>query len=174
MRQETHLALCTLLSILAMIGLLATTAAGQPAGQQLSQPWPAPSQAEAPAPEAATPTAESWTFTNPFGTLKLPKPKMPQFQWRPAFSPTPETSPGFLDGPVGRIKSATRGAAQRTRTAWNSTVEKLKFGGGQGSGGQPSSEPGFFARMFGGDPEPEGARTVTEFLAQERPGAERR
>ncbi|MEM6798426.1 MAG: hypothetical protein AAF589_02840 [Planctomycetota bacterium] len=146
---------------------------GSAMAQQATPPWAPPAGQAAPAEAAAEPETEGgdWLMTSPMVNVGWPEIKMPKVDWTPGWAKTEPGQPGFLEGQMIKLKNAAQGAAQRTRTAWNKTVERMKIGGG---GDSVPGQPGFFARMFGASPEPQGAQTVQEFLAQERPGTQRR
>ena len=165
------------------LGVTAPTAA------QNATPWsPAAGSATAPAvgpaatttpsmgsavPPAAEAEKEGWLMTTPFANVSWPEIKMPKIAWK---KPAQEGQPGFFAGQVDKVKTASRGFAQRTKLAWNKTVDKLKITG-RGRAGQNGSgdeEPGFFARMFGPQESQTGPQTVPEFLAQDRPSTKRR
>ena len=137
--------------------------------QQATPPW-ADSQSASPTAEADSESG-NWLLTSPLVNVGWPELKMPKLSWNSMGAPRQEGQPGFLEGQVAKIRTAARGAAHRTRSAWNKTVERIKIGGG---GDQVPGQPGFFARMFGSQQQDRGPQTVPEFLAQKRPGTETR
>ncbi|MEM6331170.1 MAG: hypothetical protein AAF790_13095 [Planctomycetota bacterium] len=140
-----------------------------PAAPSPATPYPAPGMPAAPEADG-----DGWLMRSPFFNVGWPEIKMPKLAWKPMWGPSEDGQPGFLATRVAKVKGAVAGAAQRTRLAWNKTVDRFKLSGGQPrAGGSGAGEPGFFARLFTPEP-PRGPLTTTEFLAQERPGAQRR
>jgi len=158
--------------LLATLALLLSCATNYVHAQE-STPWPPISPPTAPVAGAseAAPAAEKegWLMTTPFANVSWPEIKMPRIAWKSA--PDAEGQPGFFAGQMNKVRTASRGFAQRTKTAWNKTVDKIKITGGKRSGEQ---KPGFFARLFGPDTSQTGPQTVPEFLAQDRPSTKRR
>lgn len=110
---------------------------------------------------------------SPWFKLGWPKVSMPELSWKPwGNDAAPDAAPG--GNPVAetldRVSSASGRAASAVRDGWGSMLSKLPFGPGSAPPGTNAgrNEPGFFSRMFGPQ-EPQGAQTVAEFLAQERP-----
>ena len=114
-----------------------------------------------------------------------PNVHLPEIRWRPLWSRQGDPQQGVFNAPIDRVRAAGRNTAQATRTAWNGTVDKFKWGGTsardeqfarrqqqlqqQAASGQ--QQPGFWNRLFGTEPEePEGPKTVVEWMAQDRPG----
>lgn len=112
---------------------------------------------------------------------------LPEIKWRPLWSRPGDPQQGVLNGPVDRVRAAGRNTVASARGAWNGTVDKFKWGGTtareeqyarrqeqmrqqQANGGQ--QQPGFWDRLFGTEQpeEPDGPKTVVEWMAQERPG----
>lgn len=158
-------------------GAVEPASATQPAFGAVPAPPAMPaSQPTTPANAAAdAPLADGenkWMITSPFANIGWPEIKMPEMNWKPWGGGQPADPKASASGPLTTVRNMTQSAAQRTRSAWNSTVERFKFTGGAQRPAPGRDEPGFFARMFGGA-EPEGPQTVPEFLAQERPGSVR-
>jgi hypothetical protein len=115
-----------------------------------------------------------------------PNVHLPEIKWRPLWSRPGDPQQGVLNGPIDRVRAAGRNSVASARGAWNGTVDKFKWGGTtardqqyaqrqqqlrqqQASNGQ--QQPGFWDRLFGKEPEePDGPKTVVEWMAQERPG----
>jgi hypothetical protein len=111
---------------------------------------------------------------------------LPEVKWRPLWSRPGDPQQGLLNGPVDRVRAAGRNTVASARGAWNGTVDKFKWGGTtareeqyarrqeqmrqqQANSGQ--QQPGFWDRLLGKEPEePDGPKTVVEWMAQERPG----
>lgn len=155
---------------LAAIGLLsvASLAFAQQAAPVAKAPAAGPVQGLPQAdPTAGAPGEEAkqgWLLSTPLVDVPWPQVKMPTLNWKTASAePTGEQK----QGPITRMSQATRSAAQRTRTAWNSTIEKMKIGPFRSK--QGGQEPSFFAKWFGGEEEPQRAETVAEFIGQDRP-----
>ncbi|MEN1681401.1 MAG: hypothetical protein AAGJ46_17600 [Planctomycetota bacterium] len=134
-------------------------------------PAPGLPQATAPA-DGEGKGGRGWMVTSPLANVSWPEVKMPKLHWKPGWGggASPEATPTV--GPLDKVRTMTKGAAQRTRAAWNKTVEKLKWRSEPSPAG--ASQPGFFSRMFSPSPQSSGPETVPEFLAQERPGSVRR
>ncbi|MEM9186243.1 MAG: hypothetical protein AAGB00_07065 [Planctomycetota bacterium] len=152
-------------------------APGQPAFGAVPPP-PALPAAQPSAPVEAADQGRKWMVTSPFGNLGWPEVKMPKMQWNPMFGgqESPDASQAAGPNPLSRVKSMTQGVAQRTRAAWNKTVDRFKFRGQPSPrpGSALSNQPGFFARLFGPGEQPSDPQTVPQFLAQKRPGTESR
>ncbi|MCC6492320.1 MAG: hypothetical protein IT424_04805 [Pirellulales bacterium] len=107
-----------------------------------------------------TPTEEP---AGPWSWLKKPSITMPKL-----------TFPKMPADPLAPVKASARKVSDGTKKAWEGTKELFTFGGSK----EPAPEahvaakegPSLFERMFGPkEPEPEGPRTVNEFLKQPRP-----
>jgi hypothetical protein len=113
----------------------------------------------------------------------------PKRSWWPSLPKRSEAQPaqpGMLSGATSGVKSAGQKTAQATRNAWNSTSDFFRWGPTKAREEQyarvqqqrqqaaaEQKQPGYLARLFGAKAEPPGARTVPEFIAQERPGMSR-
>lgn len=150
-------------------GAKADTVGAQPAFGAVP-PAPGLPQANA-SPPAADEGSRGWMVTSPLANVSWPEVKMPKLHWKPGWGggSGADAAGAPIAGPLDKVRTMTQGAAQRTRSAWNKTVERLKWRGDAGGG-----QPGFFARMFSPSPPEPGPQTVPEFLAQERPGTVRR
>lgn len=119
--------------------------------------------------EASMEDEKNWMFTSPFANVSWPEIKMPKLKWKPFGGAADPASPQATSqgSPLSAMRGMSQNVAQRTRTAWNKTVDRLKWN--KDTSRQPK-QPGFFARMFGSEEQNSGPQTVTQFLAQERPG----
>lgn len=118
---------------------------------------------------------------SPLFDISWPKVEMPKINWKPSWgNKEPASGVAKKDNPVSgaldKVANASKGAADGVRNAWGSAIGMLTPGGNSAAGNQVAAreEPGFWSRMFGPQPEPQGSQTVTEFLAQDRPGTTRR
>lgn len=117
--------------------------------------------------EAEEEGASSWMLSSPFANVAWPEIKMPKIEFRAPWS-SADGEPGWIAQGVERVRSATRGAAARTRTAWNNTVDRMKFAWpGTGAAdqaaiaqGDTETKPGFWQRWFGADPEEESVPSI--------------
>jgi hypothetical protein len=108
-----------------------------------------------------TPTAEE-PSSSPWGWIKKPKISMPKISF-----------PKMPADPFAPVKSSARKVSEGTKRAWEGTKEIFSFGG---SKEQPAARtaaateaPSMWQRMFGGKKEePEGPKTVAEWMAQKR------
>lgn len=117
---------------------------------------------------------QSWFFTSPFANISWPEIKLPQVEWRPMWS-GPEG--GWLGAPLHVARSTARGALHRTRTAWNNTLDRMKFilpGGSEERNSsthvasEPRRGPGFWGQLLGRLESGEGHDGVVEMTAHER------
>lgn len=128
-------------------------------------------------PTATVPAAEPMV-DSPLFNIGWPKVEMPKFSWKLPFGDKdPNVAPKApsenpVSGALDSVASASKKAANKVRNVWGSAISKLTPGGDSPAGTQVAKDegPGFWSRMFGPDPEPQGSQTVTQFLAQERPG----
>ena len=184
-----HRGFCCGAAVALIVGLPASAPA-----QQGSRWWPfgGRDSSEASPPEVADAPAvadPSQYLDEPTddSTGGWPNVHLPEVRWRPLWSRPSDPQQGLLNGPIKRVRAAGRNTVQATRSAWNTTVDKFKWGGTaareqqyarrqqqlqqqqQAAGGQ--QQPGFWDRLFGTEPEePDGPRTVVEWMAQDRPG----
>jgi len=131
-----------------------------------------------------------WMIDSPRGRVswpriqmpELPKPQLPRPQLMPERNRTqnvrnawvPRQSNGGRPSPWNLISSGARRVSDGTRAAWQKTVDVLTPGDKTSSNprvarGAPQAP--LWKRMFGpSQPQPQGPQTVTEWMAQERPG----
>ncbi len=137
--------------------------------------------AETAYPSTATPPpVQEPMVDSPMFDISWPKVEMPKFSWKPSWGGGDQTatkapSENPVSQALDKVGDASKSAADSVRNAWSSGIARIT------PSSQPSNtqvannkEPGFWSRMFGPEPKPEGSRTVTEFLAQERPGTVQR
>ncbi|TWT77805.1 hypothetical protein Pla123a_16010 [Posidoniimonas polymericola] len=139
------------------------------AAQELPTGGAAGPTGELPAASEAEAKSGGWLMSSPLVDVGWPELKMPKVNWKPFSATDPDAAP--KPNPITRVTQATQGAFQRGRTAWNGAVEKMKIGPFRSSKpDQPAdAEPSFFAKMFGGQQEPQRSETVAEFIGQDRP-----
>lgn len=129
--------------------------------------WWEDEEADQPGEEEETP----WMITSPFANVTWPEIKMPRISLLPSWSDEEGEAGTTWTTPFSRAKAATRGAIDRTRTAWNSAVERMKFaipGGEQPESTQlADAEPSFWERMFGRDEPDTGPSSVGDLMANE-------
>lgn len=106
---------------------------------------------------------DGWLFTSNLVDVGWPKISMPNWRWKGSDEPAAPHEPG----PITRMTRATRAAFDRTRTAWNNRLEKLKVGPFRSDGAE--DEPGMFARLFGGDEPSREPESVAEAVGRDRP-----
>jgi hypothetical protein len=127
-----------------------TASAQAPAGQGYpSTGAPAPS-------DDITPTEQS-----PWGWIKMPKIHMPKIEM-----------PKMPADPLAPIKTSARKVSDGTKKAWEGTKEIFR-GGSKDSQTRVATQgeaPSMWQRMFGPkeEPQPEGPKTVAEWMAQPR------
>lgn len=124
-----------------------------------------------------------WMFSSPFAKVswprlqmpELPKPALPASPWASKPEAGPNRNSWAEPEVVAPQPSPMRRFGQRTRAAWDKTVDALTPGD-QSQSNDPSSrvarrdEPSMWSRMFGSN-EPkkkEGSQTIGEFIAQDR------
>lgn len=138
--------------------------------------WPTGGDAK---PENEPTEGEAAMVESQFFKLGWPKVQMPKFSWKSGAGETGAASSMSAEGnPISRtldkVADSSRRAADNVRGAWGTTMSKLPFlGGGDSELNQvaKNDNKGFWSRMFGPqDPEPQGAQTVQQFLAQDRVG----
>ena len=112
--------------------------------------------------------------------FSMPEFKMPSMPWQssptepPAKAKQQESNgPNPVTQAVGQVSSATKRAGEGVQSAWNSTMSKLRPESQPEKRVAKREEPGFWSRLFGAEEPSRGSETVTEFLAQERPGITR-
>ncbi len=171
----------TLVGVLTVVMFVFTAS---PSVAQLPSWFPGGGDKEEPTTEAYPTTAtppkvEEPMVDSPMFDISWPKVEMPKFSWKPSWGSGDDAMKAPSENPVSKaldsVGDASKSAASSVRNAWNSGIAKIT------PSSQPTStqvakskEPGFWSRMFGGEPEPQGSQTVTEFLAQERPGTVQR
>lgn len=146
---------------------LPTLAAQPGGGEETGFRWWWEEEGGADATEEDTP----WMITSPFANVTWPEIKMPRISLLPPWGDGGEEPTTTWTTPFSRAKEATRGAIDRTRTAWNSAVERMKFAIPGGEEPQPpqlaDAEPSLWERMFGRvGPEP-GPSSVGDLMARE-------
>ena len=132
-----------------------------------------------------------WIFQSPFANVtwpefhmpevSIPKPQLPRLwpkreQVDTARNAWVEKSPNpARPSPLQAVSDGVRRVGDSTRTAWRKTVDAVTPGEPAPSVGAPpqvarrNQQPPLWKRMFGIEaPEPQGPRTVTEWMAQER------
>lgn len=127
-------------------------------------------------PNIGTETAEGdgWMITSPFANVTWPEIKMPKLEFA---SPWQKDSgeDGWLAAPVHKVQAGARGAFDRTRMAWNNSIDRMKLalpGGNDPADtadtqlADADEQPGFFSRMLGRSPA-EPADDRVEFMASE-------
>src|SRR5690606_19006889 len=106
--------------------------------------------------EATDEEDRPWMITSPFANVTWPEIKMPKIDFRPPWKDE-NGEGGWFTTPLTQVRAATRGAIDRTRSAWNSAVDRMKFalpGGDEESAPQVAEadrSPSFWQRVFGGD-----------------------
>ena len=65
--------------------------------------------------------------TSPLGNVGWPEIKMPKFEFSPPWRRSEHGKGGWLSAPIAKVRSTTHSAMERTRTAWNSAVDRMKF-----------------------------------------------
>jgi hypothetical protein len=113
--------------------------------------------------------------------VSLPKPRLPRPQLWPRKSEVDSARNAWAENstdpmrpsPLQAAKDGVRRVGDSTRTAWRKTVDALTPG--NAAADQSSriagrdSRPPLWKRMFAADqPQPQGPRTVTEWMAQDR------
>jgi hypothetical protein len=115
-----------------------------------------------------------------FPEVTLPKPRMPQL-W-PNRSQIDETrnawagqdSTPATPSPLQAVRDGAQRVGESTRAAWRKTVDTLTPGSEMPTASQPQIasqgvRPPLWKRMFGvNEPPPQGPRTITEWMAQDR------
>lgn len=126
----------------------------QPAAQQgmmLGDPSLESALGEKPAKE------DEKMFESPFANATWPEVKMPKLNF-PSPWKTEDGGEGWLAKPVNRARDGFHNAAEKTRTAMNSGIDRMKTIIPGGEDGTPDSdaqladtseEPGFWQKMFG-------------------------
>ena len=106
-------------------------------------------------------------------SVSLPKVPMPQFAMPQIPMPTwPTNADGSAVSPFAPITAGAGMISAGTQKVWQGTKEMFGYGD-KSEAAQPAaypSEPSFWQRMTGREPEPSGPRTVAEFMAQPRVG----
>ncbi len=123
---------------------------------------------------------EGWMVTSPLGNVTWPEIKMPKFEFSPPWGSPESGEEGWFAAPIARTRLTANNAMQRTRTAWNGTIERMKFAlpgstkpDAAAAPQIAAKPPGFLQRMLG-PPEPElTTDEVVEMMAQERAATQR-
>jgi hypothetical protein len=115
-----------------------------------------------------------WMLSSPFANVSWPEIRMPKIEFRPPWgSEDDQENGGWIVTPFTRARQATRGAIDRTRTAWNSAIDRMKFvlpGGDEANSPQVAasdSGPNFWQRLFGDDDAKEEPNSVGDLMAKE-------
>lgn len=162
----------------AAVAIVCLAACSTGYGQESSSWWPGANNSEptasAPAAAPATPSAapasgegQGWLMNSPLVNIGWPEIKMPKIQWNTAATGGSE-GPGFIATQTSKFRTMASNAATKTRASWNTALDKLRWNKPATAG--TKKEPGFFARLLSPPQQPQGAETVAEFLAQDRPG----
>jgi len=108
--------------------------------------------------------AESEAEPSPWGWLTMPKITMPKIEM-----------PKMPADPLAPVKASAKKVSDGANKAWEGTKELFTFGPSKSAASPPPKtpevkSPSMWQRMFGGEKkeEPEGPRTVAEFMAQPR------
>jgi len=123
---------------------------------------------------------------SPFAKVSWPEIKMPKVEFRAPWQGASNGEGGWFSAPLGKVRDGARGAVDKTRLAWNKTVERMKFP--FSAGGSPtedispqiasqSRELGFWERFLGpGEPpsETQNPSSVVDMMAQEQGGETRK
>ncbi|WP_146402974.1 hypothetical protein [Pseudobythopirellula maris] len=129
----------------------------------------------------AAPAASSDSGTmvdTPAFKLGWPEIKMPKLNWKPGWGgeadPTKPAAANPFTTAVERVSTASQQAMAGARNGWNQAFDKLRTTSTDAAPRSKEPEgPGFWARLFTPPEEPQQARTVSEFIAQDRPGTYR-
>jgi hypothetical protein len=119
--------------------------------------------ADSPAPGAFAGAEVEPTPTSPWGWFKMPTITMPKI-----------AMPKMPVDPLAPFKASARKVSEGSKKAWEGTKELFNIGTGRAQ--EPATSvasrgeaPSMWSRMFGGgEKEPEGPRSVAEFMAQPR------
>ncbi len=153
----------SLFALIVITGSVPRSLAQAPGGQGLPMAG-LPTTGPAPAASAAGEEGEKpkgWLLSSPLVDVGWPEFKMPKLNWKT------DQSVNKGPGPIERMTHATQGAMTRTRTAWNGAIDKMKIGPFRPK--DPNAEPGFFAKLWHGQPEPERSDPMVGFIGQDRP-----
>lgn len=120
-------------------------------------------------------------FDTPFANATWPKVEMPKLKF-PSPWTTEDGGEGWLAKPVNRTREGFHNAAEKTRTAMNSGIDKVKAMIPGGEGGTPDSgtqladgseEPGFWQKMFGPKNDTAAPEDPVEMMAREPAATQR-
>lgn len=151
---------------------------------QTSAPWNETNEAGELEPE------RRWMIDSPQGRVswprfqmpEIPKPHLPRPQLMPERKQTQNVRNAWVPRQANRgrpspwnlISSGAQRVSDGTRAAWHKTVDVLTPGDHTSPNprvAQGPSQPPLWKRMFGlSQSQPQGPQTVTEWMAQERPG----
>jgi hypothetical protein len=147
-----------------------SAASGSPAEDSGFRLWPFGGGESEPA-VAPEKDDKGWFLQSPLANVGWPKIEMPKLQLFPSLSDG-EGGPTLrerITAPFARLNAGRQRLVDGTRETWARTVDAIRFGDDDQRVAQRSAEPGFFSRLFSLEPEePEGPRTVTEWMAQDR------
>lgn len=125
---------------------------------------------------------DSWMVESPIARASWPEIKLPKLEFASPWRKE-NGEAGWLAKPFHKARDGAHGALEKTRTAMNNSIDKMKNMVPGGAGGDDrsldnsaelapgSGEPGFFARLFG----PKETETSDEGvkMAQEAPEFQR-
>ncbi|QDU55421.1 hypothetical protein [Aeoliella mucimassa] len=122
-------------------------------------------------PAAVEAEKSNWWVDSPIAKVSWPEVKMPKVEWNPPWKPSETGEPSWLQKQTAKAKSGARNVAEKTKTAWNGSLDKMKLVlPGQKQDGtqlaEGDSEPGFWHKLFAPD-EPELPETETPMVAQQ-------
>ncbi len=111
-------------------------------------------------------------------SVSLPRITMPQFTMPQITMPQitmpkwPTNADGSAVSPFAPITAGASKISAGTRKVWEGAKEMIGFGSRSEAAqlAASPSEPSFWQRMTGREPEPTGPRTIAEFMAQPRVG----
>ncbi|MCO6047514.1 hypothetical protein NG895_26725 [Aeoliella sp. ICT_H6.2] len=119
---------------------------------------------------------DSWMVESPIARASWPEIKMPKLEFASPWRKE-NGEAGWLAKPIHKARDGAHNALERTRSAMNNSIDKMKGmlpGGDDGSLDDSSQlaagsdEPGFFSRMFG----PKESAPVDEGVRMAQEGAE--
>ena len=138
-------------------------------------------QAQVLSPEAVTtapaatgessPEAESEGF---WSAIKMPKITMPKVTMpKISFPSWPKNEDGIAKSPFEPISTGMKKVSAGTKKAWEGTKEMFSFGEDNNGAGKASAQVArnnvsMWDRLRGKQPEPDGPRTVAEWMSQPR------
>lgn len=136
--------------------------------------------------EGAADEQAPWMVKSPFAKVSWPEIKMPKVEFRAPWQGAANGEGGWFSAPLNKVRESARGAVDKTRLAWNKTVDRMKFpfsGGGSPAEdispqlASQSRELGFWERFLGpgeSTNQTENSNSVVDMMAQEQGGETRR